>query len=102
SSMLFGYRSFADQGLAPVVISTPARASELTLDRRRRDLGVLVAFATFVGALAAFWLSGLAARELARPIGTLRSAALAIAGGSRLPPLGAARTGGVKPVLPSL
>ena len=87
SAMLFGFRSFADEGLAPVVISTPARASELTLDRRRRDLGVLVAFATAVGALAAFWLSGLAARELARPIGTLRHAALAIASGSRLPPL---------------
>src|SRR5213075_2444145 len=37
--------------------------------------------------LAAFWLSGLAARELARPIGTLRQAALSIAGGSRVPPL---------------
>jgi signal transduction histidine kinase len=87
STMLFGFRSFADEGLAPVVIATPARASELALDRRRRNLSVLVAFATAVGALAAFWLSGLAARELARPIGSLRRAAIAIAGGSRVPPL---------------
>ena len=86
-AMLFGFRSFTDAGLPSVVISTPARASELALDRRRRDLSVLVAFATAVGALAALWLSGLAARELSRPIGTLREAALAIAGGSRVPPL---------------
>jgi two-component system, NtrC family, nitrogen regulation sensor histidine kinase NtrY len=97
-AMLFGFRSFADQGLAPVVIGTPARANELTLDRRRRDLGVLVAFATAVGALAAFWLSGLAARQLARPIGTLRHAALAIASGSRLPPLEAEPTVEFNPV----
>jgi iron(III) transport system permease protein len=32
-------------------------------------------------------LSGIAARQLARPIGTLREAALAIAGGARMPVL---------------
>ena len=36
------------------------------LGRRRRDLGVLVLFATAVGALAALWLSGVAARQLAQ------------------------------------
>src|SRR5262249_13686298 len=87
TAVLFGYRSFADQGLAPIVISTPPRASELTPARPCRVSGGRAAFATGVGALAAFWLSGLAGRELARPIGTLRQAALAIAGGSRLPPL---------------
>ena len=35
------------------VIGAPARADELTLGRRRRDLGVLVLFSTAVGALAA-------------------------------------------------
>ena len=68
-------------------IAAPARADELALGRRRRDLGVLVLFATAVGALAALWLSGIAARQLARPIGALREAALAIAGGEREPPL---------------
>jgi len=46
-----------------------------------------VLFATALGALAALWLSGAAARQLAKPIGALREAALSIAGGSRTPPL---------------
>ncbi|HEY4218513.1 MAG TPA: ATP-binding protein [Gemmatimonadaceae bacterium] len=86
-SELFGYRSFAALGVPSTVIAAPARADELALGRRRRDLGVLVMFATAVGALAALWLSGLAARELARPIKTLREAALSIAGGARTLPL---------------
>ena len=87
TSLLFGYRSFADDGRPALVIGAPARADDLELGRRRRNLTVLVAFATAVGALAALWLSGLAARQLARPIGELRAAALAIAGGVREPPL---------------
>ncbi len=83
NSTLFGFRSFASLGAPSTVIAAPARADELALGRRRRDLGVLVMFATAVGALAALWLSGLAARELARPIKTLREAALSIAGGAR-------------------
>ena len=98
SAMLFGYRSFADEGRGSTVIATPARTSELGLDRRRRDLGVLVLFTTAIGALAALWLSGLAARALARPIGTLREAALAIASGSRMPPLEAEPTVEFSPV----
>jgi nitrogen fixation/metabolism regulation signal transduction histidine kinase len=46
-----------------------------------------VLFATAIGALAALWLSGIAARQLARPIGSLRQAALALAGGEREPKL---------------
>jgi signal transduction histidine kinase len=87
STALFGYRAF-DVPHGPLdVVATPARADELSLGRRRRDLGILVLFATVVGALAALWLSGIAARQLARPIRTLREAALAIAGGTRAPPL---------------
>src|SRR5205814_6223077 len=37
-------------------------------DRRRRDLGILVLFATAAGALAALWLSGIAAKRLARDL----------------------------------
>jgi two-component system, NtrC family, nitrogen regulation sensor histidine kinase NtrY len=84
---LFGYRAFAPGASQSTVIAAPARADELTLGRKRRDLGVLVLFATAIGALAALWLSGIAARELARPIGTLREAALAIAAGVRTPEL---------------
>ncbi|MGH9885604.1 MAG: sensor histidine kinase, partial [bacterium] len=87
-TILFGYRSFADEGRPSVVVGAPARADQLELgDPQRRDLGVLVLFATAVGALAALWLSGIAARQLARPIGTLRAAALSIAAGARTVPL---------------
>ena len=64
---LFGYRVLESEG--ETVIAAPARADELALGRRARDLGVLVLFATAIGALAALWLSGIAARQLARPIG---------------------------------
>ncbi|HEX4684578.1 MAG TPA: ATP-binding protein [Gemmatimonadaceae bacterium] len=80
---LFGYRAFSEPGSPTTVIAAPARADELALGRRRRDLGVLVLFATALGAVAAFWLSGIAARQLSRPIGTLSEAALALAGGAR-------------------
>ncbi len=87
-SALFGYRAMpAPPGQPMTIIATPAHADELALGRRRRDLGILVLFATAIGALAALWLSGVAARQLARPIGTLRSAALAIAAGERAAPL---------------
>jgi nitrogen fixation/metabolism regulation signal transduction histidine kinase len=46
-----------------------------------------VLFVTSLGALAALWLSGLAARELERPVGTLRRAALRIARGEPAPAL---------------
>jgi two-component system nitrogen regulation sensor histidine kinase NtrY len=68
SKMLFGYSA----GLGPTqeryVLAAPARSDDLVLDRRRRDLGMLVLFATAVGALAALWLSGIAAKRLARDL----------------------------------
>ncbi|MBX6333036.1 MAG: ATP-binding protein, partial [Gemmatimonadaceae bacterium] len=90
---LFGYLSTvapAPGGLGsgePVVFAAPARGHEEMLDQRRRDLGVLVLFATVLGGLAALWLSRIASRSLAEPIGRLRAAALAIAAGEREPPL---------------
>lgn len=77
--VLFGFRPLGN-GL---VVAVPARVGDDTLDQRRRDLGVLVLLSTILGALAALALSGYAARRLARPIGTLRDAALAVAGGRR-------------------
>jgi len=84
---LFGYRTMELTPGSLAVVAAPARADELELGRRARDLGVLVLFATAIGALAALWLSGIAARQLARPIGSLRQAALALAGGEREPKL---------------
>jgi nitrogen fixation/metabolism regulation signal transduction histidine kinase len=83
--MLFGYRSLEGEDRA--VLAAPARPGDVAVDRRRRDLGILVLFTTAVGALAALWLSGVAARQLAQPVGTLRGAALSIAAGEREPPL---------------
>ena len=85
---LVGYRAAATGSISPrIVVATPARTDELALDRQRRDLGILVLFATAAGALAALWLSGSTARTLARPIDALRRAALAIAEGEREPRL---------------
>jgi signal transduction histidine kinase/PAS domain-containing protein len=79
---MMGYRVMpASHGA--VVLAAPARVDDVQLDRRRRDLGVLVLFATAVGAVAALWLSAVAGRQLARPIGVLRSAARAVARGER-------------------
>lgn len=86
---LVGYRVLMDARSERLILAAPARRSELTLERQRNDLGVLVAFATALGALAALWLSGLVARGFAAPIGALRAAALDVAGGrSSLPSLG--------------
>ncbi|HET7549990.1 MAG TPA: ATP-binding protein [Gemmatimonadaceae bacterium] len=84
---LFGYLSTPTPWSERLVTAAPARGSEYMLDQRRRDLGVLVLFATVLGALGALLLSRLASRSLARPIGNLREAALAIAAGESEPPL---------------
>ena len=95
---LFGFRAFDTPRSPSTAVAAPARADELQLGRRRRDLGVLVLFATGVGALAALWLSGIAARELARPVGSLSKAALSIAGGVRTPRFDAEPTVEFRPV----
>ena len=65
---LWGYRAVAG-GLSQLyVIAAPARSDELVLDRRRGDLTMLVLFATAAGGLAALWLSGIAAKRLARDL----------------------------------
>jgi len=68
SDVLFGYRAAAGPQQERYVLAAPARSDELTLDRRRRDLTILVLFATVVGAVAALWLSGVAAKRLARDL----------------------------------
>jgi signal transduction histidine kinase len=68
AKMLFGYSASLGPSRERFVLSAPARSDDLVLDRRRRDLGMLVLFATAVGALAALWLSGIAAKRLARDL----------------------------------
>ncbi|MEO7997897.1 MAG: ATP-binding protein, partial [Gemmatimonadaceae bacterium] len=68
---------------ANAIVASPARGNDYELDERRTDLAVQVLFALSIGALAALWLSGVASRTLARPVGTLREAALALAAGQR-------------------
>ena len=68
AKMLFGYTTGVGPTAVRYVLSAPARSDDLVLDRRRRDLGMLVLFATAAGALAALWLSGIAARRLARDL----------------------------------
>jgi signal transduction histidine kinase len=68
ANVLFGYSTALGPSQERYVLAAPARSDDLVLDRRRRDLGMLVLFATAVGALAALWLSGIAARRLARDL----------------------------------
>ncbi|HEX3534761.1 MAG TPA: ATP-binding protein [Gemmatimonadaceae bacterium] len=68
AKVLFGYSATLGPGQERFVLAAPARSDDLVLDRRRRDLGMLVLFATAVGALAALWLSGIAAKRLARDL----------------------------------
>ncbi len=68
AKMLFGYIAALGPSQERYVLSAPARSDDLVLDRRRRDLGMLVLFATAAGAIAALWLSGIAAKRLARDL----------------------------------
>ena len=95
---VFGFRSIDRPGAADLVLAAPARDDEQLLGRGRDDLSIFVLFATAVGAIAALWLSGIAARQLARPIGSLRKGALAIASGNRLPALESEPTVEFQPV----
>jgi two-component system, NtrC family, nitrogen regulation sensor histidine kinase NtrY len=66
--VLFGYAAAMGPSQEHYVLGAPARSDDLVLDRRRRDLGMLVLFSTALGALAALWLSGIAAKRLARDL----------------------------------
>jgi signal transduction histidine kinase len=68
AKVLFGYSTALSPSQERYVLAAPARSDDLVLDQRRRDLGILVLFSTAVGALAALWLSGIAAKRLARDL----------------------------------
>jgi signal transduction histidine kinase len=68
SDALLGYRAVLGPNEERYTLGAPARGDDLILDRRRRDLGILVLFSTALGALAALLLSGFAAKRLARDL----------------------------------
>ncbi len=68
SRIVWGFRALSSAARENYVLAAPARTDEVELDRRRRDLTLLVLFATAMGGIAAFWLSGIAARVLARDL----------------------------------
>lgn len=68
SRIVWGFRAMTSPARENYVLAAPARTDEVELDRRRRDLTLLVLFATAMGGIAAFWLSGIAARVLARDL----------------------------------
>ena len=87
ASVLFGYRASVGFSGERFVIAAPARGDDEALARRRNDLGVLLLFSTALGAIAALWLSGIAARQFAAPIEALRRSVRAIARGEEQLPL---------------
>lgn len=97
AAALVGFRRVNGVG-EDLVVVTPARGDEFALDARREDLGVLLLFTVAMGALAAIWSSGIAARSLARPVGALREAALTIAAGGQGRVLGSAPASEFAPV----
>jgi two-component system, NtrC family, nitrogen regulation sensor histidine kinase NtrY len=88
TSVLIGYRAIpaSSAPLSQAVLAAPARGSDEMTMRRARDLGILLLFASAVGALAALWLGGIAAHQFGTPIAALRRAARALARGDRRPP----------------
>ncbi len=87
TNVLLSYLSTRGARGERIVVAAPAVLEEETFDRRREDLVMLLLFGALSGVMAALWLSGLAARQFARPIGALRDAAVAVAAGERAPRL---------------
>ncbi len=87
AGVLFGYRASVGFSGERFVIAAPSRGDDEALARRRNDLGVLLLFSTALGAIAALWLSGIAARQFAAPIEALRRSVRAIARGEDELPL---------------
>ena len=87
TNVLLSYLSTRGARGERIVVAAPAVLEAETFDQRREDLVMLLLFGALSGVLAALWLSGLAARQFARPIGALRDAAVAVAAGERAPQL---------------
>ncbi len=97
--VLVGYRLLEKAGASEgSILSSPQPLSDPALGAREEDLGIAVLVAAVLGIVAAVFLSGLAARALARPLRNLASAALAAGTGERPGPVGGALPSELEPV----
>ena len=67
------------------VLAVPQLLDDERIREQREDLTLGILLATLVGLVAAIYLAGLAARQLAKPVAALREAAIAVGRGSEPP-----------------
>jgi two-component system nitrogen regulation sensor histidine kinase NtrY len=97
--VLVGYRLLGQEGASQAsILSSPQLLSDEALGAREEELGIAVLVAAVLGIVAAVFLSGLAARALARPLRNLAEAALAVGTGGRPGPAGGAMPSELVPV----
>ena len=97
--VLVGYRLLGQGGASQAsILSSPQLLSDEALGAREEELGIAVLVAAVLGIVAAIFLSGLAARALARPLRNLADAALAAGTGARPVPAGGAMPSELEPV----
>ncbi len=81
-----GYRSLTGPRTMGPILAAPRLVDASDILREREDLAYGLLLATLLGLGGAAWLAALAARSLARPVQSLRTAAIAVGRGERLPP----------------
>ncbi len=81
-----GYRNIGSVGLPTSVLATPRLVDVRSILEGEEDLVLGLLLATLVGLAAAAALAAVAARSLAKPVRSLRSAALAIGRGEPITP----------------
>ena len=83
-----GYRNLRGFGTPGAILAVPRLVDVQNILSDQEDLLYLLALATVIGMGAAVLLAGRAAKSLARPVRSLRSAAVAVGRGDPLPPFG--------------
>ena len=67
------------------VLAAPQLLDDERVRQQQEDLALALVLATLIGLVAAVYLAGMAARQLAKPVSALREAALAVGRGSEPP-----------------
>jgi two-component system nitrogen regulation sensor histidine kinase NtrY len=81
-----GYRNLSGFGISGSTLAVPRLVDVLDILSDQEDLLYVLALATLIGLGAAVMLAGAAARSLAYPVRSLRTAAVAVGRGESLPP----------------